>query len=372
MEHNSGPIEINLDGITHDINIIEVIRRGVRYNIFKARLGTKYVILKSPTTHDAMSIEILRREYELSQHISHANIVNTLRFDEHTPVGPAIIIEWIEGKTLDTYIESNPTATERAEVLDGILNGLEYLHNLGIIHNDLKADNILVNKHGSARIIDFGLSISDDSAYKGYIGGTQGYSAPEVMQGKSPNGPCSDIYAVGKLISIIYNGKRYRSITKRCCQQNPTARYKTISEIRKAIRNQRHIPYYIFAAILLCGILAMVITPHIRETHRQAIHAQQKIAATNALEESYLRVQNTMKQQEYKEFAGLARSQYLQDYVKYRATLPESQQLACDEVYAKHIAELDKIINSLPSISSLPLEQQAPLIELFNQGCLPR
>ena len=92
-----------------------------------------------------------------------------------------------------------------------------------------------------ARIIDFGLSLSDDSIYKGCMGGSPGYSAPEIMAGKGPAGAASDIYSIGLLIRQM-SGRKYRRIIDRCCRQNPTERYQRIPALRRAIAHRRYLP----------------------------------------------------------------------------------------------------------------------------------
>ena len=71
----------------------------------------------------------------------------------------------------------NPSPAGRKAVLQVIRDGVEYLHRRDIMHNDLKPANTLVTRTGTARIIDFGLSASTDSIYRGCLGGTDGYSA---------------------------------------------------------------------------------------------------------------------------------------------------------------------------------------------------
>ena len=97
--------------------------------------------------------------------------------EEQTPIGAAILMEYIEGEPIDAFLAANPSPARRKALLQDILDGVEYLHRRDIIHNDLKPANILVTRTGTARIIDFGLSASTDSIYRGCLGGTDGYSA---------------------------------------------------------------------------------------------------------------------------------------------------------------------------------------------------
>lgn len=163
-------------------------------------MGSKYVILKTPASSDAMSADMLRREYELSVRLSHPCIVSVTGFEQDTPAGPAIVMEYIDGVTLEEFCSKafEPSKDRLKAVLQDILDVVDYLHHRGIIHNDLKHDNIIVTGNGAARIIDFGLSASSDSIYRGCIGGTIGFSAPEILSGSGPSMTTSDIYSIGR------------------------------------------------------------------------------------------------------------------------------------------------------------------------------
>ena len=104
MRIHSGAVNIEPQNPTNHYSILETISEGRVFSLFKARYGTKYVILKTTHIHDAMHSEILRREYEMGKTLSHACIVSTLAFEENTPVGPAIVLEYIEGVTLGEYL----------------------------------------------------------------------------------------------------------------------------------------------------------------------------------------------------------------------------------------------------------------------------
>lgn len=109
--------------------IIEsTISEGKIFVLHKARRGTKYVILKTTRIKDAMFTEILRREYEIGLTLSHACIVSTIAFEEDTPVGTAIVMEYIDGVTLTHYLsQSTPSSKQRKHILNNILEGIDYL-----------------------------------------------------------------------------------------------------------------------------------------------------------------------------------------------------------------------------------------------------
>ena len=328
------------------IEILGLISEGRMFRIHKARRGTKHIILKSAAHKDAMTTEFLRREYELGNSLSHSCIVTTLGFEENTPVGPALILEYIEGVSLDEYIATHPTDSATDSIIDDILDGVDYLHHRGVIHNDIKPSNIVVNPHGAARIIDFGLSISDDSAYKGCMGGSQGYSAPEIMAGKGPAGAASDIYSIGLLIRRI-SGKKYRRIIDRCCRQSPSERYQSISVLKRAIAFRRHLPVTVTAVILAVFVLTMTFTSKVETSVAESSHNALKDRLRREMSSFYIPTRDSMFRQQTFYDASVFKGEYLLRYVHFRDSLPKDQRLTCEEIFAEQSAVLDSILLSL-------------------------
>ena len=235
MKIHSGSVDVSGVSGQDGIVILGTISEGRMFRTLKARHGTRYVALKAAVEDNAMSVSLLRREYELCRDLSHPCVVSILGFEEDTPAGPAIEMEYISGRTLDEFVATAPSAAQRRAVLNDILDGMDYLHHRGILHNDLKPDNIVVNANGAARIIDFGLSVSEDSVYAGAVGGTCGYSAPEVLQGDGSAGAASDIYSLGLIINLLFGGRRYRRVARRCSRPEPAERFRNIPDLRKAL-----------------------------------------------------------------------------------------------------------------------------------------
>ena len=345
--------------MTETLYIIEsTISEGKIFVLHKARRGTKYVILKTTRIKDAMFTEILRREYEIGLTLSHACIVSTIAFEEDTPVGTAIVMEYIDGVTLTHYLsQSTPSSKQRKHILNNILDGIDYLHHKGVLHNDIKPDNIIINKLGYARIIDFGLSSSYDSIYSGVIGGSEGYSAPEILNGSGHAGAPSDIYSLGLIIREL-SPKKYKKISAKCTQIDPSLRYQSIGKLKKAIILADSKPYLITSIIAIAIIAFFALLPTAKEIQTVSQEADYKAEITYSLDSAY---QNTLKRIEmfpFHETAHVARDFYLMYCNNIYSTLPQEKRSAYDAVLSEQIVVLDSLTKGLPTILTLPNEEQ--------------
>lgn len=364
------------------------ICEGNMFVLHKARCGTKYVILKTTRVKDAMFCEILRREYEIGKTLSHASVVSTLGFEEETPVGPAIVFEYIDGVTLREYLlESRSlnwllglskqskgsrrisSETEKKHIMHDILSGIDYLHHRGILHNDIKPDNIIINSLGKARIIDFGLSSSYDSIYSGVIGGSEGYTAPEILYPSKIPGSVtgrykasSDIYSLGLIIRELFP-KKYKKISAKCTQIDPSLRYQSISELKRTILLADSKPYLIASIITLAIIAFFALLPTAKEI--QAVHqeADYKAEAVAFLDSAYQTTLERIEKLPYHETATGARNFYLKYYNDLYSTLPQEKRSAYNVVLSEQIVVLDSLTKSLPTMLTLPTEELDPIYQ---------
>ena len=115
--------------------------------------------------------------------MDHPNIVKAYAKEVNETLGPCIAMEYIDGVTLDQYLESKPSWQARRKVVEQLVDALAYIHSNQVIHRDLKPSNILVTCNGNnVKIIDFGLSDADDYAVLKQSAGTVKYMAPEQKE----------------------------------------------------------------------------------------------------------------------------------------------------------------------------------------------
>ena len=151
------------------------------------RYGRRF-LLKALPPEDAQLTDFRlqqEREFQLGVQLVHPNIVATYSLEEVNGIGRCIVQEWIDGITLGEWIQTKPIKTARKRAFMQILDALEYLHSLQLVHHDLKADNILITRNGAnAKLIDFGLSATDSTL------------------SPVPNDPRADVEALCQLFNI--------------------------------------------------------------------------------------------------------------------------------------------------------------------------
>lgn len=119
--------------------------------------------------------------------LSHPNIVSMLEF-EHDNENAYIIMEYVDGASLAELLDATDdgllTADEAAAVAEGVCDALQFAHDNGVLHLDIKPDNILVDLSGRVKLADFGMAaLSSVTGFSGMHGGTVGYMPPEQIQG---------------------------------------------------------------------------------------------------------------------------------------------------------------------------------------------
>ena len=175
-----------------------------------------FKILLSDENLSMDGVEAARRlkdEARATAAIDHDNLLRLLDSGESEELGPFIVYEYVKGGTLRqelgkcARLDSSKAVKELALPL---LSALEALHEAGIVHRDIKSDNVFIKDEGNYVLGDLGLAFFDGREAKtitGHIVGTPGYIAPELIRGEAPI-PASDIYSMGILLVEALTGKR--------------------------------------------------------------------------------------------------------------------------------------------------------------------
>jgi predicted Ser/Thr protein kinase len=193
---------------------------GVVYGAHHPRIGKRVAIkvLSPAFCGDPATVERFEQEARLVNEIKHPNIVDVFQFGELADGRSFFVMEWLDGESLSARLERGPLTTrETIEVIDAICDALEAAHEKGVIHRDLKSDNVFivpVRKDKKVKLLDFGLAklagrndpASIHKTKEGIVVGTPAYMSPEQARGKTVDFR-TDIYALGCLAYKMVTGR---------------------------------------------------------------------------------------------------------------------------------------------------------------------
>ncbi len=195
--------------------IIEELGKGGMGRVYrvedtKLKQEVALKLIKPEIARDKKTIERFRNELKLARNIRHKNVCGMFDLGE-TEGAHFITMEYIRGEDLKSFIHrSGQLAVGTSiRIAKQICEGLSEAHKLGVVHRDLKSNNIMIDKEGSVRILDFGIARSLEA--KGITGagvmiGTPEYMSPEQVEGKEVD-QRSDVYSLGIILYEMVTGR---------------------------------------------------------------------------------------------------------------------------------------------------------------------
>ncbi|MFN3412478.1 MAG: protein kinase domain-containing protein [Thermoanaerobaculum sp.] len=263
--------------------------------------------------------ERLRREARAAAALTHPNIAqiyDVITFQDQD----FVVMEWVEGQTLADLVASGPLSPgEVARIGAQIARALAFAHRRGIIHRDIKCENVMITPEGTAKVLDFGLAhiqgLPQDQrlTQEGLVMGTSRAMSPEQAMGK-PLDHRSDIFSLGSLLYEAATGepafagetiletmhkvarveyvplrekaphlpRALAEVIQRCLERDPDRRFQDASEIATELggvsqtlgtaylepiprttllvrKLSRHLPYAILAVLAFSGLLALAL-----------------------------------------------------------------------------------------------------------------
>ena len=240
-----------------------LLKENAVCKLYRVSKAGKYIVIKTASGNSGRNISLIKREYEIGANLSHPHIATILAYETNTPVGEGIVMEYVDGTTLNDYLATNPSLQSRKRIIAQLLDAVRYLHIKGVVHNDLKPENILIsNKGENVKLIDFGLSDTDAFYLSKTLGCTPAYASPELLA-QSDVDIRSDIYSLGLLIKDIC-GKRYKHIAEKCCKENRDHRYDNIESIQKRIAIFKYLNIAVALTIMAICIFIPTIIGNIK------------------------------------------------------------------------------------------------------------
>ena len=248
-----------------------------------SRYGKRYVL--KGLSADCQSITeylfLQEKEFAFGISLSHPHIAETYSLENVEGCGRCIVMEYVDGTTLAEWLTTNPSKAARQRVMMQLLDALEYIHSLQLVHHDLKSSNILITRNGqNVKLIDFGLSELDTT--------------------NPQNDIQHDIQKFGEILQLLFPS-RYKSLRQQC--QN--GRFANMAAIRLSIekrqRCQKYIPYVIAIIVLIISALLSVHTYRIYQESEQMAqvaneYAQQKQREEEMIEQIYRLINQEIEQ----------------------------------------------------------------------------
>ncbi len=195
--------------------IVQTIGGGGMANVYLAndlilKRDVAVKVLRAEYADDAEFIKRFDREAQVATGLNHPNIVNIYDVGEDENL-LYMVMEYIDGLTLKEYIQQNsPISIEDAmKIMNQITNAISYAHDNGLIHRDVKPQNILIDRAGTIKITDFGIAMALSATsltQTNSIVGSVHYISPEQARGGTATKK-SDIYALGVVLFELLTGK---------------------------------------------------------------------------------------------------------------------------------------------------------------------
>ncbi len=192
---------------------------GVVYKAFDTELDRPVAIktLLSADSDDPSSLARFLREAKAASRLQHSAIVTIHHFGVEGETR-YIVMEFVEGKTLKKLIGGNPMPAQQfCDIAIQVVDALALAHEKGVIHRDLKAENVMVTPRGQAKILDFGLAklkepevLNPDAetvfkTQAGLVIGTVSHMSPEQAMGKEVDAR-ADIFSIGVVLYEMATG----------------------------------------------------------------------------------------------------------------------------------------------------------------------
>lgn len=184
------------------------------------RLMNRQVALKmirSDLLATPLAVSRFRREVQAAAQLDHANIVTAFDAEEVSGIH-FLVMEYVEGRSLDQLVDQKgPLAIPVAvSIARQIAQGLHHAHSLGMIHRDIKPNNVMITRQGKIKILDFGLArwsgrsnektLPQITATGSHLG-TLMYAAPEQRKSAGEVDARADVYSLGATLVYLLTGK---------------------------------------------------------------------------------------------------------------------------------------------------------------------
>ena len=217
VKRSVGPVEIFVAGqlVADRYQILELLGEGGMGAVYKVRdqhldrlVALK--VIRPALAQNAQALSRFKQELILARQVTHRNVVRIYDLAEADGV-KFITMEFVDGRSLASLLREKGRLApkEAAEIVAQVCRALEAAHAEGVVHRDLKPQNIMVNTIGKVVVMDFGIARSTETAnmtQSGALVGTPEYMSPEQAKGERVDAR-SDLFSIGIILYELLTGK---------------------------------------------------------------------------------------------------------------------------------------------------------------------
>jgi serine/threonine-protein kinase len=272
------------DHAAHALELLEPIGEGGMGIVFRARQAglDREVAVKRLAVDDRGAVRQFIAESRIAGLVEHANVVPVHTLTTSVEGQPQLAMKLVRGKSLGELIHGSelPSLDELLRIFVSACNAVEYAHDRGFVHRDLKADNVMVGEFGQVFVLDWGIAAGLDREACDTRGiphvtdidgpaGTPGFMAPELACGDGAmQGPWTDVYLLGGMLHEMLTGRprhdgdtirtvlmnavasepyayadgvpwELGEIANKATSADPEDRYRSVAQLRQAIEGYR-------------------------------------------------------------------------------------------------------------------------------------
>lgn len=230
------------------------------------RYGKRYVLkcLKTDFRYTPVYRQALMKEFEIGLQLDHPNICRTISMEPVGELGDCIVMEYVDGETLEAAVSGGGMTIEKVRKTAGqLLDAMEYMHAKQVVHRDIKPSNIMItHRGGDVKLIDFGLSDSETFCVLKLPAGTRGYMAPEQLQPDAQSDPSADIYSFGKVLEYmaeVAHCKQLVKIGQQCADNDRACRPADVNKLKKMVASNGRLLMIVNTVLAVVALLLLLV-----------------------------------------------------------------------------------------------------------------